>query len=170
VPTVKTPVSAPTATPTLTPFPCPGAVVNYSTLSYGSNLAAGNYVITTQNAYIANYAGWAAAGSPTPTPVAVDFSSQMVVGFLTQLGCQLPTWAITGMTMNCNQNAMTVAILQNSTSCPGGPVCNVIMAPMTMWYLVDKSYLPIYIQDTTVNKCNGTTITSTALFSGTILQ
>ncbi|MGD0566283.1 MAG: hypothetical protein ABSA34_03005 [Candidatus Goldiibacteriota bacterium] len=170
VATVKIPVNTPTATATPTPFLCPGAVVNYSTLAYGSTLAAGNYVITTQNAYIANYSGWAASGSPTPTPVTVDFSSQMVVGFYTQIGCQLPSWALTGITMNCNQDAITAAVLQKSTYCPGQAMCNVIAAPMTAWYIVDKSYLPIYLQTTSVNECNGTTTTSTALFSGTILE
>ncbi len=145
-----------------TPSPCATFSVNYSPLAYTSALAAGDYIISSEAVYLANYAGFAAAGSPTPTPVPVDFTLKTVIGVMRTGGCQAPSRALTGITDNCN--SVGINISSTNSFCPGGPMCYAIMVPFTQWVVMDKTSLPVIANSTFIDRCYGTTTTSTDIF------
>lgn len=146
-----------------TPIPCALSNYNYSALNYGTSLPVYDYIITTEADYLANYSGWASAGTPTPTPVPVDFNKQTVIGVMVTGGCQSPTRGLSNITTNCNSVIIDISTI--NSWCPGGVQCYAIMMPETRWYVMDKTYLPIMGQYTNIDECTGVTTTSTGVFA-----
>jgi len=163
-----TPTPSPVPTSIYTPAPtCQPVNAIYTSVPYTTDLAwGGNYIITSESAYLTNYAGLAALGTPTPTPVPVDFNTQMLVGLSVALACAEPEWnGVTGITNNCD--TVTISTHYTYTNCNGAN-CNAI-ADGIEWYVMNKTSLPIEVQESTVS-CQGVTTTSTTAINATILN
>ncbi len=167
--TVIAPVPVPTSTPVFTPTTCVPGNVNYSSLNYGTvsglALPAGDYIITTEAFYLANYTGYAPAGSPTPTPVPVDFNKQIIIGVMITGGCMSDARGLTNITTDCNN--VYINITTTNSWCPGEPTCFAIMQPVTGWYVMNKTNLPIVGKYIFVDNCTGTTTTTIGPFAPT---
>jgi len=146
---VPNPVSAMSAERTCSP-----GAITYTAVSYASGMVTG-IVINSQADYIANYIGWAPAGSPTPTPVPVDFTKNTLVGFRLVWDCGTGA-GLTGMTTDYSGIYLNVF---RTSSC-SLITCNSVFS-MSYYYLIDKTTLPIYIQDIT-QQCDGSYNTGTA--------
>ncbi len=158
-----------TNTPTPAIYPCTPGNESFSSLSYPSSLTwGGNYIIKSQTAYLANYAGFAPAGSPTPTPVSVDFNAKMVIGISIMGACYEPVWSLNNITTDCNTVNLNVLNTYSPTYCSGGPWCNAI-AEIIDYFVVNKTNLPIELQNSVIS-CSATTTTSSAAFNATVLQ
>ncbi|MGD0565977.1 MAG: FlgD immunoglobulin-like domain containing protein [Candidatus Goldiibacteriota bacterium] len=160
---INTSIPIPTATTCI-----PGSL-NFAAVSYQSSLpVTSNYIITSEAAYLADYSAVSIAGSPTPTPVPVDFNAKMVVGFPVQQYCQVPSvlWNLTGVTTDCQ--SVILEITRSTPMCSGVAVCDIVIPPVINWYTVDKSNLPVFLQDSVID-CSGVTTTTTAPFTATFM-
>jgi len=166
---VFTPAPVYTVTPVLTPTPCAASNVSYSSLTYsinsGLSMTAGDFLITTEANYLANYWSWAPAGNPTPTPVPVDFSKQIVIGVMSAPACSYSERSVTNITTDCN--VVSINITTINSYCPGMPIMNCGSQSGTIWYVVNANNLPVVGIYTTKNACPQTTTVTTGPFAPT---
>jgi sugar lactone lactonase YvrE len=125
---------------------CTPGTINYTVFSYMYNpltaTAGGIIVINSQSDYLAHYAGYALPGSPTPTPVPVDFNTKTIIGLPETISCGTSI-GLTNITTDCKGVTLN---MRSSGSC-SGVICNSVFS-MTYFWLVDKTTLPVYVFDT----------------------
>jgi len=128
---------------------CTPGTLNYTTFSYSYMAtsttvgAAGSViVINSQADYIAHYNGFAPAGSPTPTPVPVDFTTKTIIGVPETISCGTSV-SLTNIVTDCRGVTLN---MRWSGTC-SGIICNSVFS-MTAFWLVDKTTLPVYVSST----------------------
>ena len=141
-------------TGTALPEGCAPGSVSYAGIDYASGMISG-IVINSQADYISNYIGWAPAGAPTPTPVPVDFNKNTLIGLRIAWDCGTSA-GMTGITTDCNAVYLNINRTSNCTTY----MCNSFFS-YNVYYLIDKTNLPVYIRDIT-EQCDGTYNTTTA--------
>jgi len=145
----------------ISPFPAPTPFtvgnLSFSPLN-GTLLKTSSNIVTSQAEYLSDYSYTVSSG-PTPTPVPIDFNKKMVIGFPVFIDCcGSSTWTLTTITTDCKTT--TVDILKTFNSC--GPICACgFVDSITYWYVMDKTSLPLEVQTTLIDECEGTTTTST---------
>jgi hypothetical protein len=149
-----------------TPTPvCVPANVNYSRFDYQCATIftlISNSVIKTETEYLANYAGFASGGNPTPTPVPIDFAKKMILGIYESGGCGMIYWTVTNISNDCEKMIIDRQASPPDCTPPGGPMCYSYWFT-TAYYLVDRTDLPIVMRDTSMN-CGGLTTVNSGPF------
>lgn len=116
------------------------------------NMVCTGPVINTQAEFDAAYCGWAPAGTPTPTPEAIDFTKKTLIVMRLSRDCGTGA-SFAGITTDCTAIYLNI----HRTSDCSWVHCN-STSSFLMNFLIDKTSLPIKVKTKTV-LCDDSVVT-----------